>query len=72
MRGMRGDRMCKLYKYRVIREDLKGNRGKRSKNFYSFDNNLKVGGLYCHLGAGFPGFQRVLSMTIENEEGGTT
>ena len=57
--------MCKLYKYKVVREDLNGKRGKRAKTLYSFENNLKVGGLYCHLGAGFPGFQRVLSVTTE-------
>ena len=57
--------MCKIYKYKLIREDLKGNRGKRTKTYFSFENNLTVGGLYVHLGSGFPGFQRVLSMTIE-------
>lgn len=57
--------MCKLYKYKVVREDLKGNRRKRTKTYWSFDNELNVGGLYAHLGSGFPGLQRVLSMTIE-------
>ena len=50
-----GETVEKIYKYRVIREDWKGNRGK-----------LKVGGLYCHLGRGFPGAQRVLSVTEED------
>lgn len=58
--------MEKIYKYRVIREDWKGNRGKRAKTYQSFRDNLKVGGLYCHLGTGFPGFQRVVSMTTED------
>lgn len=57
--------MWKLYKYKIIREDLKGNQGKRAKTYWSFTENLKVGGLYVHLGYGFPGLQRVLSMTIE-------
>lgn len=60
-----GDSMTKLYKYQVIREDLSGKRGKRAKNLYRFENDLKVGGLYVHLGSGFPGFQRVLSVTVE-------
>lgn len=37
--------MEKIYKYRVIREDWKGNRGKRAKTYQSFRDNLKVGGL---------------------------
>lgn len=57
--------MCKLYKYKVIRERLDGSRGKRAKTYFSFENHLKVGGLYVHLGSGFPGLQRVLSMTVE-------
>ena len=57
--------MCKIYKYKLIREDLKGNRSKRAKTYFSFENNLTVGGLYVHLGSGFPGLQRVLSMTVE-------
>lgn len=57
--------MCKLYKYKVIREDWNGNRGKRAKTYWSFENKLTVGGLYVHLGSGFPGMQRVLSMIVE-------
>ncbi|MGN0355026.1 MAG: hypothetical protein ACI4EI_08110 [Muricoprocola sp.] len=57
--------MCKLYKYKVVREDLHGNRGKRTKTYYSYTDRLKIGGLYAHLGSGFPGFQRVLSMATE-------
>lgn len=57
--------MWKSYRYKVIREDLQGNRGKRAKTYYSYTDNLKVGGLYAHLGHGFPGFQRVLSVTVE-------
>lgn len=57
--------MDKLYKYKVIREDVNGNRGKRPKTYWSFENRLSVGGLYAHLGKGFPGLQRVLSMEVE-------
>lgn len=55
----------KMYKYKVIREDPKGNRGKRGKILYRFENDLEVGHIYFHLGSGFPGLQRVLSMTVE-------
>lgn len=57
--------MCKLYKYKVIREDMKGNRGKRVKTYWSFEEKLTIGGLYVHLGPGFPGMQRVLSLEVE-------
>ena len=54
-----------LYVYTVVRERMDGTRGKRAKKLYRWENNLKVGGLYVHLGNGFPGMQRVLSMTTE-------
>lgn len=57
--------MLKLYKYKVIREDMQGNRGRRAKTYYSYTDRLKVGGLYAHLGHGFPGLQRVLSVAVE-------
>ncbi len=57
--------MSKLYVYKVIRENLDGTRGKRPKRCICFEPSLKVGGLYVHLGPGFPGFQRVLSMSEE-------
>lgn len=60
-----GAYMCKLYKYKVIRERMDGTRGKRAKTYWSFENRLTVGGLYLHLGKGFPGPQRVLSMEEE-------
>lgn len=55
----------KLYVYKVIREHLDGSQGKRAKRYICFEPKLKVGGLYAHLGTGFPGFQRVLSMSEE-------
>ena len=57
--------MCKLYKYKVVREHLDGTRSKRAKTYWSFEDNLRVGGLYVHLGSGFPGFQRVISVEVE-------
>lgn len=57
--------MCKLYRYRLIREDINGNRGKRAKTYARWENELKVGGLYVNLGHGYPGFQRVLSVDVE-------
>ncbi len=53
----------KVYLYKLIREDEDGNRGKRTKTIYRYENTLKVGGLYAHLGPGCPGLQRVLSVT---------
>lgn len=55
----------KLYVYKVIRERMDGSWGKRAKYYTCYEPRLKVGGLYAHLGAGFPGFQRVLSMSEE-------
>lgn len=54
-----------LYIYRVIREHLDGTRGKRAKQYCCYEPELHIGGLYVHLGTGYPGFQRVLSMTTE-------
>lgn len=60
------DEKVNLYVYEVIREDLvTGQRGKRSKRYSSFENELNVGHLYLHLGTGYPGAQRVLGMHIE-------
>lgn len=57
-----------LYVYRVIREDLTtGQRGKRAKRYSSPTPNLVVGGLYMHLGVGYPGAQRVLDMKVEKQ-----
>ena len=54
-----------MYIYKVIREYPDGSRGKRTKRLWRWENDLKVGGLYVHLGSGFPGMQRVLSMDAE-------
>ena len=56
-----------LYVDKVNREDMNGNRGKRAKKLYRYKPDLKIGGLYVHLGSGFPGMQRVLSMETEGD-----
>lgn len=46
----------------VVREDFRtGERAKRTRKYYSF-TPLTVGGLYVHLGKGYPGCQRVLDV----------
>lgn len=54
-----------LYIYRVIREYPDGSQGKRTKERCCYKPDLQIGGLYVHLGRGFPGMYRVLSMTTE-------
>ena len=54
-----------VYVYKVVREHPDGSRGKRIKQLVRWEDNLKVGGLYVHLGSGFPGMQRVLSVSTE-------
>lgn len=55
--------MEKEYVYIVVREDFHtGKRAKRTRKYRSFTPRLTVGGLYTHLGKGFPGCQRVLSV----------
>lgn len=55
-----------LYIYKVVREYLDGTQGKRAKLYYCYGPDLNIGGLYVHLGPGYPGLQRVLSMTMED------
>lgn len=43
----------------VVREDFRtGERAKHTRKYYSF-TPLTVGGLYVHLGKGYPGCRRV-------------
>ena len=59
--------MASMYTYKVIRENaVNGQQGKRAKLYYGYEP-LTVGGLYVHLGAGFPGFQRVLELVSKEE-----
>lgn len=55
----------KEYIYTVIREYPDGSRAKRKNKVCRFKPDLKVGGLYTHLGKGFPGMQRILSVTTK-------
>lgn len=48
------------YIYKVIREYPDGSRSRKSRTISRY-KPLKVGGLYVHLGKGFPGMQRVIS-----------
>lgn len=51
------------YVYTLVKEDFyTGEQAKRHKKYYSFEPKLKVGGLYCHLGKGYPGCHRVLAV----------
>lgn len=53
----------KEYAYTVVREDFRtGERAKRTRKYHSYTPCLTVGGLYVHLGKGYPGCQRVLSV----------
>ena len=55
--------MEKEYIYTVVKEDfITGNPIGRAKKYYSFTPSLEVGGLYMHLGKGYPGCQRVLDV----------
>ena len=47
------------YIYTVVREHPDGSQAKRKNKVYRFKPDLKVGGLYTHLGKGFPGMQRI-------------
>lgn len=58
----------KRYTYRVIRENVvTGERAKRSRTIARY-KPLTVGGLYMHLGSGYPGAQRVLELIKEEED----
>lgn len=58
----------KRYIYRVARENLTtGERAKRSRMIERY-KPLTVGGLYMHLGSGYPGAQRVLELVRVEEE----
>lgn len=58
------------YIYTVVKEDFRtGERAKRPRKYYSFKPCLNVGGLYTHLGKGYPGCQRVLSVEEKSVPG---
>lgn len=53
------------YVYTVVREYPDGSRAKRTRELHRYNPNLKIGGLYTHLGEGFPGMQRVLAVATK-------
>lgn len=59
----------KRYIYKVARENaFTGERAKKSRMIERYDQ-LKVGGLYMHLGSGYPGAQRILELErVEEDE----
>ncbi len=56
-----------VYTYKVVREYPDGSRGKRGKTITCFIP-LEIGGLYVHLGKGFPGMHRVLSEVSREDD----
>lgn len=61
--------MATQYVYKLIREDWStGARAKRPRTITRDKPDLTVGGLYVHLGRGYPGCQRVVSMMTREEE----
>lgn len=54
--------MYKMYTYRVVKENIvNGQQNKRTRVLSRCDQ-LTVGGLYMHLGSGFPGAYRILEL----------
>ena len=62
--------MAAQYIYKLIREDWNQPPGKRPRTIIRDKTDLRVGGLYVHLGKGYPGCQRVVSMEIREEKKG--
>ena len=51
-----------LYTYKIIKEDpVNGERAKRCRKISRYEP-LNIGGLYVHLGDGYPGFYRILEL----------
>lgn len=59
--------MTTQYIYKVVREDWNRPPGRRARTIIRDKPDLAVGGLYVHLGRGYPGCQRVVSMTAKEE-----
>lgn len=61
--------MPQQYVYKLVREDwITGERARRPKTIIRDKPDLRVGGLYVHLGKGYPGCQRVVSAEIREEK----
>lgn len=57
----------KEYTYKLVREYPDGIRAGRVRNITRY-KPLVVGGLYVHLGNGFPGMQRIISEEVKEME----
>lgn len=67
-----------MYTYKIVKENIvNGDRAKRTRQI-TRPTPLKIGGLYMHLGKGYPGAYRVLDLLevwkdgalVEKKEGG--
>lgn len=57
-----------LYTYRIIKENcVNGQRAKRTRTITRY-KPLEIGGLYLHLGDGYPGAYRVLELIKEEKD----
>lgn len=57
------DKVWTEYIYTVVMEDWNtGEHAKRVRKYHAHTPKLQVGGLYTHLGSGFRGAYRVLSV----------
>lgn len=60
--------MVHKYVYKVVREDFcTDRRAKRCRKITQYEP-LRIGGLYCHLGKGYPGCYRVLELVEKTVE----
>lgn len=50
------------YTYKVVREYPDGSRARKVSKLTLYKPTLVVGGLYVHLGKGYPGMQRIISI----------
>jgi len=57
----------KEYTYKLVREYQDGSRAGNSRTITRY-KPLTVGGLYTHLGNGFPGMQRIISEEVKEME----
>lgn len=57
-----------LYTYRIVKENcVSGKRSGRTRTITRY-KPLEIGGLYLHLGTGFPGAYRVLELLKEEKD----
>ncbi len=57
-----------MYTYRIIKENpFNGKRAKRARTI-TRNRPLEIGGLYLHLGKGYPGAYRIVALLEVQEE----